>query len=178
MLKTLFRVSGGIATGFVVAILALAIGLVVVPRLANWTVLVVLSGSMEPTMPTGGLALVEPVDTASIRPGDIVTFPVPNRPGTLVSHRVTAIEQDAGGSVLLTKGDANEDADGWRIPVSSVKGKVNMTLPYLGHASQLLRTQAGFLVLLVVPGALIILGEVAAMARELRKMRRDRATDG
>ena len=172
MIKILFRILGGLATAAVVVIVMTAVGLVVVPRLANWTVLVVLSGSMEPSMPTGGLAFVEPVDPAAIRVGDVVTFPVPGHPGALVSHRVTSVEQVAGKPVLVTKGDANDEVDAWRVPASSVKGKVNSSVPYLGHASQLLRTQAGFLLVLVVPGLLIILGELGAIAREIRKMRR------
>lgn len=173
-MKQLSRVIGGIATGIVVAIVVTAVGLVVVPRLLNWTVLVVLSGSMEPSMPTGGLAFVEPVDPAAIQVGDIVTFPVPGQPGALVSHRVTSVEQVAGKPVLLTKGDANDEPDAWRTPASSVKGTVNVSLPYLGHATQLLRTQGGFILLLVVPGLLIVLGELGAIARELRKIRRNK----
>jgi signal peptidase len=161
----------GITTALVVLIVMTAIGLLVIPRLANWTVLVVLSGSMEPVMPTGGLALVEPVDAAAIKVGDVVTYPIPNHPGALVSHRVTAIEFDSGVPVLLTKGDANESPDGWRTPTSSVKGRVAVTVPYLGLASQLMRTPGGFLLVLIVPAAVIILGEVGTIARELRRMR-------
>ena len=174
MIKTLIRILSGVATVAVVAIVMTAVGLVVVPRLANWTVLVVLSGSMEPSLPTGGLAFVEPVDPAAIQVGDVVTFPVPGNPGALVSHRVTSIEQVSGQPVLLTKGDANVEPDSWRTPASSVKGKVSVSLPYLGHVSQMLRTQWGFVVLLVVPGMLIVLSELGAIARELRKMRRNK----
>lgn len=174
-MKIVFRILGGIATGVAVAIVVTAIGLVVVPRLANWTVLVVLSGSMEPTMPTGGLAFVEPVDPAAIREGDVVTFPVPGHPGALVSHRVTSVEQVQGKPVLLTKGDASDAPDAWRTPASSVKGEVAVTIPYLGHAAQLLRTPTGYLLVLVVPAIVIILGELGAIGRELRKMRQNRA---
>ncbi len=175
MIKILFRILGGLATAAVVVIVITAVGLVVVPRLANWTVLVVLSGSMEPRMPTGGLAFVEPVDEAAIRVGDVVTFPVPGHPGALVSHRVTSVEQVAGKPVLITKGDANDEPDTWRTPASSVKGEVAVTVPYLGHAAQFLRTPAGYLLVLVVPAIVIILGELGAIGRELRKMRQKRA---
>jgi len=174
-MKILLGVLGGIATGIVVAIVVTAVGLVVVPRVANWTVLIVLSGSMEPSMPTGGLAFVGPVDPAAIREGDIVTFPVPGHPGALVSHRVTSVEQVQGQPVLLTKGDANDEPDTWRTPASSVKGEVAVTIPYLGHAAQLLRTPAGYLLVLVVPAIVIILGELGAIGRELRNIRRNRA---
>jgi signal peptidase len=170
-MRLFVRIMRGLTTAFVVAIVMTAVGLLVIPRLANWTVLVVLSGSMEPVMPTGGLALVEPVDAAAIKVGDVVTFPIPDHPGALVSHRVTAIELDAGIPVLLTKGDANETPDAWRTPASSVSGKVAVTVPYLGHAAQLMRTPGGFLLVLIVPAMLIVLGELGTIAQELRKMR-------
>jgi len=173
-MKTLSRILGGLATAAVVLIVMTAVGLVAVPRLADWTVLVVLSGSMEPSMPTGGLAFVEPVDPATIRVGDVVTFPVPGHPGALVSHRVSAVEHVAGKPVLITKGDANDEPDSWRTPASSVIGKVNVSLPHLGNASQFLRTPAGFVLVLVVPGALIVLGELGAITREIRKIRQNK----
>ena len=63
-----------------VALVALlgAVALVAGPRLLGWQGVVVLSGSMEPTLQTGGVAFVQPADASEIQVGDILTHrPLP-----------------------------------------------------------------------------------------------------
>lgn len=73
------------------------------------------TGSMEPTIPTGSVALVREVPASDLRVGDIVTI---DRPGMLpITHRVTSV-QDAGATWVVTmRGDANpvDDPEEYRI---------------------------------------------------------------
>lgn len=165
------------ATVMVVALLlALAVAaIVVLPRAAGWTTLVVLSGSMEPAMPVGGLAFVQPVAPGDVRPGDVLTYPRPDKPETLVSHRVVAVSDQLGKPTLWTKGDANTSNDAWAVPADSAVGRVRFTIPYLGRLSQHMQTPRGYLSVLAIPAVLVILVETVNIIRTLRGAR-DRGT--
>jgi signal peptidase len=154
----------------VLIILAVA-AVAFLPRAFGWTTLVVLSGSMEPAMPVGGLAFVEPVEPKDVQEGDVVTFPRPGVHGALVSHRVLVISDQLGGPTLWTKGDANETPDAWAIRDDEVIGRVRFALPYLGTASRELRTPRGFFALIALPGVAIILTELAQIVAALRRPR-------
>jgi signal peptidase len=141
------------------------------PRMAGWKGMIVLSGSMAPAMPTGGISLVEPATIDSLSVGDIVTFRRPGGSGAIVSHRVVAIGQQLGDTTLWTKGDANAAPDLWVVGRSDVVGRVRLTVPYAGYASQRLHTRSGFLVLLLLPASIVVVGELRLIARELRSKR-------
>jgi len=135
--------------------------------LLGWRVDVVLSGSMEPALKVGAVAITRPVDAEDIKAGDILTFysPLSER---LISHRVIAVEQ--GSSLhFSTKGDANEDADPFILPPENVVGKVCFHIPYLGYVSQFVKTPLGFLLTLCLPGLIIIIMELRNIWRMLTK---------
>ncbi|WP_429517739.1 signal peptidase I [Rhodococcus sp. BE178] len=68
------------------------------------------SGSMSPEITTGSLALSRNVPATDLKVGDVVS--VENTQGTRITHRVHALDPQAGGTVLVTlKGDANQDPD-------------------------------------------------------------------
>ena len=62
---------------------------------------VILSGSMEPVIPTGSVAVVDS-SKRDVRPGNIATF---ERHGDLVTHRILSKTEEG----YQTKGDANTD---------------------------------------------------------------------
>lgn len=162
-IQRLFRLAGRLAMLALIVALTTAMTFVVVPRLMNWTFLAVDSPSMEPALPAGGFAIVEPVESAAIDVGDVVTFAVPDRPGALMSHRVTAIEDRPDGPALRTKGDANAEADTWLVPASAVLGRVRLALPWLGTVAEALRAQPDLLMLALVPAALIMLAGLGSV---------------
>jgi signal peptidase len=73
------------------------------------------TGSMRPAIVPGDLVIVRPVDPASIRVGDVITFQAPLGRHELVTHRVVAVTSSAQGLTLRTKGDANQVADIWTV---------------------------------------------------------------
>ena len=77
---------------------------------------VVLSGSMEPGIRTGGLVFT---DTRRREPqtGDIITYRLRD---VRITHRVVRRE----GTVLITKGDANEGEDPLPVEAEQVLGTV------------------------------------------------------
>ena len=93
--------------------------------------LIFTSGSMDPTIPTGGLALSIPVEASDIGPGDIVS--TENSSGTRITHRVVAVEPAAGYAQLTLQGDANDVADAEAYPVTEAD-RVFWSAPLLGYA--------------------------------------------
>ena len=72
--------------------------------------LVFRSGSMEPTIPTGALALTVPVAADDLAVGDVVSVVTPG--DVRITHRVTALAPLGDGTVAVTmQGDANNAAD-------------------------------------------------------------------
>jgi signal peptidase I len=132
--------------------------------------LVVQSGSMEPTISTGSLVLVERVDAPHIKVGDIMTVERPDH--TRVTHRVVAIERNGMTALLTMKGDANEDPDPVPVPVQYAYRLVAQ-VPVVGRAVGWLATAPGGFLL----GGLSIL--VTAPVTRLRRSggRRRRGTD-
>jgi signal peptidase len=58
--------------------------------------------------------------------------------------------------LIQTKGDANEDPDGWALPISNVQGVFLCKIPYLGFLSAFVRTPVGWGVLILLPAVLLV----------------------
>ncbi len=126
--------------------------------------MVVLSGSMEPTMSPGDAVIVDEVSPRQIETGDIVTF---QRQGsqTPTTHRVIDVEQTENGPAYVTKGDANEDPDAGAVPADRVIGEVMLIIPWIGYLVQFTNTQVGFLALVLAPFGLLLVSELWSLAR-------------
>ncbi len=134
-------------TAAVVATLlvALLLGLALLPKAWGWSSLVVTSGSMEPAFGPGDIVLVQPRDATSLRPMDIATFTTAD--GTQVTHRITDKVTDLQGTSFLTKGDANEGQDPWVVDARNVSGQVRYSVPRIGYVVAWARTPWGLAVL-------------------------------
>ncbi|ANY21869.1 signal peptidase I [Gordonia terrae] len=96
------------------------------------TPLVFRSGSMEPAIPVGSLALAREVPAGAVEPGDVVSVIADN--GNRITHRVVNADAGAGNSVsLVLKGDANTEPDLIPYVVTDVE-RVLADVPYLGYA--------------------------------------------
>lgn len=95
---------------------------------------VVLSGSMEPALQTGGLAVT---DKSKTKPeiGDIITYHLGD---SLVSHRVTGIGRDG----YVTKGDANDGEDIAPVSAGQILGTVVFCMPFAGYGVMFLQQKA------------------------------------
>lgn len=86
---------------------------------------VVISGSMEPTIHTGSLVLIDTKDK-DVKKGDIVAF---RKAGVFVTHRI--VETRAEG--YITKGDANSSDDPGMIGKENLEGTTILAVPYAGR---------------------------------------------
>ncbi|WP_300679370.1 S24/S26 family peptidase [Nocardioides sp.] len=111
--------------------------------------------SMGTVAPVGTLLWVTPVDAATLRPGDFITFHPPGSTATY-SHRVESVGADG---TLTTRGVLTA-VDPWRISPADVVGEVRMRWPGMGWAV------AGAPLLLV--GGCVVMAVRALLARRWR----------
>jgi signal peptidase I len=95
--------------------------------------LAVMSGSMEPTIPVGGIVGIRPVPANELKVGDVITFANQTSPDVLVTHRIVSLEARNGQAFLTTKGDANDSVDALAAPATRAVGRVDFSLPWLGY---------------------------------------------
>lgn len=114
----------------ILLILCLAAGgILVLPRAFRIDPYIVLSGSMEPTIPTGSVAFINRKDREAGE-GDVIAFTLSSGEGQLmVTHRVVRVE----GDLIYTKGDANESEDVSPIRPEQVVGTCAFHIPLLGY---------------------------------------------
>lgn len=98
-----------------------------IPSLFGYKPLVVLTGSMEPTLKVGSIIYYKSVSKEDIKQGDIITFDLN---GNYVTHRVNRIENN----YYYTKGDYNNTEDPFKVTYLDIKGKVlGITIPFMGY---------------------------------------------
>jgi len=136
----------------------------------------VLSGSMEPALPLGGVVFIKPVEPTDIGPGSIIAY----RSGEpLITHRVVDVIDESELS-FITKGDANQSPDLSPdlspVPAASVVGKVIFDVPYLGYLAAFVKTPLGFLLAIFLPGLAIIGLELKNMWQVVLKKETARAS--
>lgn len=102
----------------------------------GWEPAVVLGGSMSPAIRPGDVVLADPRGLPDVRVGQIVVAHDPNLPGELLTHRV--VELRPGGR-LVTRGDANRDADTSVLEPQELVGVVRLVVPAAGRAAVLAR---------------------------------------
>jgi signal peptidase len=145
------------------AVLVIGLGLVallvIVPRVTGTIPLTVYTGSMEPTIATGAVVLIEPVDPATLQVGDVITYQVAPDVDEYITHRIVAIQPETTPPSFVTKGDNNAGEDIDPIPVGAVRGKVWIDVPHVGTAQQFVTGRAGIALMAVLVG-LILLGSV------------------
>ena len=143
----------------------------------NTPVVVVVSGSMEPTIHEGDLLFVKGTNPASIRngtivdkDGDIIVFDArglwSGAPQDPIVHRVVDKELRMDGWYFRTKGDANSLPDPDWVPESNIFGVVIGGIPYIGWIKIFL-TESGLLIpLLVIISALLIISIIRDIIKE------------
>lgn len=115
-----------------IALLAVAAGILLMVS-QDLRPLIVYSGSMEPTIPTGSVLLVKPTNPENLYVGDVITVNQPDGLG-IVTHRIQSMQVVDGRNVFQTKGDANDFPDPQLFTLEHQAGRVVGHMPYLGYA--------------------------------------------
>jgi signal peptidase I len=155
-LRRLSRAAAFLVIGFAVA----TAGAVTLPLAFGMHSFTVLSGSMEPTIGTGDVLVVDSIRPLDARIGDIVTFRSPEDPSRQITHRV--IKMRAAGNVVyvVTRGDANTGVERWSVPASGTIGRAQYRIPKLGYVTNRLGSRFGRFAFLVLPALVLVLSEL------------------
>lgn len=138
----------------VLGLLAVTIG----PRLLPYQALIVRSGSMSPTIPTGSIVFYTKRNADAIKVGDVIVFEKPGATNEKVTHRVYQIKNGPTGRYFITKGDANGTPDDWQVPAVGTGWIARFHVPSVGYALVYLQSTLARLLLLVIPA--LILGAI------------------
>ena len=124
-----------------------------VPRFFNYSIMQIVSGSMEDDIPTGTYILIKRVDASEIKENDIICFfsddnLIQGYPNT---HRVVEPPiQGENGLEFVTKGDANPIKDGVTAKEEKLIGRYVKNLDGLTAFTQLLEGKGMAIVMMVL----------------------------
>lgn len=114
----------------------------------NKTIAVVLTGSMEPTITTDDLIVIE--KTNDYKLNDIVVFQDGN---LIVVHRIVAID----GEEITTAGDNNDGSTDDPIRESDIYGEVVNIIPVLGLILKIVKSPIGVTIIIGTAIFLLVL---------------------
>jgi len=112
---------------------------------------------MEPTIMTGDIIL-DSLAKRPVKQGMIITFK--DDKDRTISHRVVKIANKHNQTYYTTKGDHNNAADPNEITDKDIIGFYSYRLPYLGIFIVNLRKPAGLFLMILIPTALTLLGDL------------------
>ena len=161
--KKVKEVSYWVIFGFLLAVLAFVL-IPLLPIKNNYSLKMVTSGSMSPTIKTGAIVMIKPTSVYKI--GDIITYQVGPSKRDIVTHRIISQNNDG----FITQGDANNVADVKPVKKEQILGKVISTVPYAGYIANFGRSKLGFLLLIITPALLIIGDEIRKIFQEAQKI--------
>lgn len=125
--------------------------------LFGWSLVVLTTGSMAPTMPAGSAAVTVPVAASDVAVGDVLTLPQEGR-ALPVTHRVVAMEEMPGSPetrVIEMRGDDNAVND----PEPYIVDQAQRTLfavPHLGKVVTLLAAPAAMGTVTILAAGLVV----------------------
>ena len=167
-IKKTKKISYWVALGFLLVVLVFVL-FPLLPIDNNYSLKMVLSGSMSPAIKTGSIVAVKPVSSYSV--GDVITFKKGQGEENILTHRIIGQTEQS----FITQGDANNVADANPVKKEQILGKVVLAVPYAAYAANFARSKFGLILLILIPALLIIGGEARKIFQEVQKMRQKKA---
>lgn len=130
------------------------------PRVFGFHIYTVISGSMEPAIPTGSLVYVKGIAPEEVEEDDVIAFYGSMDGASIITHRVVANSEIM--SEFITKGDANDSKDMNPVPYDNYIGKVMLTVPAMGQLAQIFTSNAGKIAAAGLIGLAVLLQVTAA----------------
>jgi signal peptidase I len=131
------------------------------------SLLMVVTGSMEPSIHTGDFIIVESTDASALKEGDIISFysEQSDIKGMLVTHRITEVTDDG----FITKGDANPVEDSISVPAKNVVGKYTGKARFFIWLYSFASPSKLLMILVIIPISAAAVYEVVTVGRLTRK---------
>lgn len=133
------------------------------PILGGIRSFVVLSGSMDPSLPLGSIVYTQ---KGNYQVGDVISFSLRS---VTVTHRIVAVQTEGKKQLYQTKGDANKGADNELVSESQIVGKQVYRVLNAGKLIVFLKTVPGFLSLIILPTLIFVGFEFWNIKKEFEK---------
>ena len=128
---------------------------------------------MFPAIKLGSAVIIESAESYKI--GEVITYlPDLTKPKDSVTHRIMEVKNEGQEVGFVTKGDANQTQDRELVPKRAVLGKVIFSVPFVGVILSFSKTQAGFILLVIVPATLIVYSELLTIKNQTKKLFEER----
>ncbi len=123
-----------------------------VPEVFGYSVMQIVTGSMEETIPTGTYILVKHVPPEEIKEDDIISFYSDEKAiyGLPNTHRVKEIIKTENGIEFVTRGDANAANDTVNAKGEKLIGVYVASLEALGDFSSFLQGGGMFIIMIIL----------------------------
>ena len=146
-----------------------------VPNVLGYSAFRVLTGSMEPEIPTDSFIVVKHVGASEIEEGDVISFflPDPAYGGDVNTHRVVSIEEEGGSRSFVTRGDANHVDDKYLVTSDHLIGKVVFVSHAIGVVIRLMSNPLLFIPLIIIPLLIILICNLRLTIRQAREIARE-----
>ena len=142
-----------------------------IPSIFGYSPFSIITPSMEPVLKVGDLAICKKIDAnTELNKGDIISFKTTIQgKNVIVTHRIEEITTlDDNTVVISTKGDNNDASDANTITRDDVVAVyANMKFRLLGYFLTFISNKYVFLVLVIIPLALLFLSEFVDLVKDL-----------
>lgn len=124
-----------------------------IPNVMGYSLFRVMTGSMEPTIPTNSVIVTHAVEASEIEVGDVISYysKDPTLAGAVNTHRVVDIYEEEGTVFYQTRGDANNADDLYPPTANEIIGEVVFSSYLLGIVVRLISNPLVFFPLIVIP---------------------------
>lgn len=123
-----------IITGIIIGLTIITI--VLYSNLFSYTIAVIGSGSMNPTLKKGDMILIDKTyrkKTNKLKVGQVLVFKIKD---TIYTHRIIKIDKANGKYSISTKGDRKGQAiDSWIVTENDIIGITKLKIPMIGYPS-------------------------------------------
>lgn len=129
----------------------------------GYSVLKVVSGSMEPSIHEGDYIYIKKTDTDSLKAGDIISFYSQDDSikGEINTHRISEVLSDG---TFVTKGDANKIEDSVTVQKVSIIGKYYGKLRFFKWLGSFASTKKLLILFVIIPTVCMAVYEVKTIA--------------
>jgi signal peptidase I len=140
----------------------------------GYSVLKVVSGSMEPSIHEGDYIYIKRTDTDSLKAGDIISFYSQDDSikGEINTHRISEVLSDG---TFVTKGDANKIEDSVTVQKVSIIGKYYGKLRFFKWLGSFASTKKLLILFVIIPTVCMAVYEVKTIAEIKIYSNRDEA---
>lgn len=133
-----------------------------VPSFFGYSVINIISTSMEPAIPENTFILIERVSIEDVKIGDIITFysKDPTIRGSLNTHRAVDFDVKSSDRRIITKGDANLINDNYKVEREDLVGKHVKNLVTFGKFGRIFQNKFFIIGIILIPAIILFVMEV------------------